>query len=162
MKKIIWLAPALLFLTMFAASALHAGYRTDPWGSKTWTGPGRPPHWSAEITPSQVKPDHPIAPRKSVGPDQRFWQPHQSHRSGGFWKDRHNRWHYHKHRRSGYIYNKEPQVKKVIVEREKRVPVYSQVEQKPARLQCGGSTVTRNDPKTGDLIIEYVTGARDC
>jgi hypothetical protein len=50
----------------------------------------------------------------------------------------------------------------VIIEREKRIPVYIQVQPKPSKLQCAGDTMTSSDPKTGELIIEYVTGARDC
>jgi hypothetical protein len=50
----------------------------------------------------------------------------------------------------------------VIIEREKRIPVYIQIQRKPAKLQCAGETITNNDPKTGELIIEYVTSARDC
>jgi hypothetical protein len=50
----------------------------------------------------------------------------------------------------------------VIIEREKRIPVYIPIQRKPAKLQCGGETITSNDPKTGEMIIEYVTGARDC
>jgi hypothetical protein len=50
----------------------------------------------------------------------------------------------------------------VIIEREKRIPVYIPIQREPAKLQCGGETITSNDPKTGEMIIEYVTGARDC
>ena len=146
----------LFVLSMFAAPSLYAGYRIEPWGSKTWTGPGRPPHWSAAPDPQPVTPtmqgksnDH----RKKYRPDGR----------DAFHKDLYNRHRsHHRSRVSGSISYEEPRVKEVIIERETQVPVYIETQRKPARLLCGGQTITRQDTETGELIIEYVTGARDC
>ena len=143
---------------LFTASALHAGYKLDPWGSKTWTGPGRPPHWS----PEQTKPNDSVAHKRPAQPNWRARQARKYDSKGGFWKDTHNRWYYHRYRQSGTVYYQKPRAEKVVIEREKRVPVYIRVQQKPTRLQCAGITNSRHDPRTGGLIIEYVTGARDC
>lgn len=165
MDRIIWFTLTLFFLTMFAASTLNAGYRIEPWGSKTWTGPGRPPHWSAAPAPQPAKSKKHFRSGsfgKPVGTDRRI---RRTHRPGGqdvIWKDKHNRWHNHRSRVSGSISYQEPRVEEVIIEREIQVPVYIQIQPKPAKLQCGGKTITRKDPETGELIIEYVTSARDC
>jgi len=162
MKKCFLFLIILLFPLVFSATDLNAGYSRDPWGSRTWTGPGRPPHWSPQTTRPQ-KPRPPVPPRP-VDPDYGVRPPHNgSGNHGGYWRDRHNRWHYHRHRRRGYVYYREPaRVETVIIEREKRVPVYIPVPYRPAKQQCGGETITRKDPVTGVLTIEYVTGARDC
>ncbi len=161
MYSIICSTLTLFFLTMFAASTLNAGYKIDPWGSKTWTGPGRPPHWSAPPAPQPAKSTKQFRSGsfgKPVGRDRRIRNVHRPGGEGVFWKDKHN----HRSRVSGTIYYQEPRMKEVIIEREKHIPVYIQVQRKPAKLQCGGKTITRKDPETGDMIIEYVTGARDC
>jgi hypothetical protein len=170
MKKCFLFLIVFLFPPIFSATDLHAGYSRDTWGSRTWTGPGRPPHWSPETTRPR-RPHPPVPPGKPVGPGHGVRPPYHGVRPphngsgnhGGYWQDRHNRWHYHRHRRRGYVYYREPaRVETVIIEREKRVPVYIPVPHRPAKQQCGGDTVTRKDPVTGDLTIEYVTGARDC
>jgi len=53
-------------------------------------------------------------------------------------------------------------VRKLIIEREKRIPVIIHAPQNPTKLRCAGNTITRKDPKTGGMIIEYVTSAGDC
>jgi len=146
MKRYILFKSALFCLILFTASILQAGYRTVPWGSKTWTGPGRPPHWS----PNPVKPAKTFGASKVVRPHWRSRQNSRSYGQGGFWKDRHNRWYY------------DPKIDKVIIEKQRRIPVYIPVQKKPARLQCGGRTITRRDPTTGVISIEYVSSARDC
>jgi hypothetical protein len=164
MKRIIWSTLTLFFLTMFAASALHAGYRSEPWGSKTWTGSGRPPHWSSAPAPHRTKPMNHVTSRDFRKPIDSDRKVHRKHRPGGkdvFWKDKYNRWHNYS-RASGSIYYQEPKAEEVIIQREIRDPIYIPVQRKPAKPQCGGRTITRNDPKTGEMIIEYVTGARDC
>jgi hypothetical protein len=163
MKRFIWFTLTLFSLITFAASTLHAGYRLDPWGSKTWTGPERPPHWS-EPAPQPAKPTEHVKSgdfRKPVDVDRGVRTPHRSGKNV-FWKDKNNRWHNHHFRRSAPIYYPAPRFEEVIIEREKRIPVYIQVQPKPSKLQCAGDTMTSSDPKTGELIIEYVTGARDC
>lgn len=150
---------------MFAASTLNAGYRIEPWGSKTWTGPGRPPHWSAAPDPQPAKSTKRFRSGsfgKPVDTDRRVRRAYRPGGQGIFWKDKHNRWHNHHSRVPGSIYYQEPRIKEVIIEREKHIPVYIQIQRKPAKLQCGGKTITRKDPETGEMIIEYVTGARDC
>ena len=158
MKINILFSQAILFLMLFTASALHAGYKLDPWGSKTWTGPGEPPHWSPRLTKS----DNSVAYKKRAHTNWRTRQTRGYNSKGGYWKDKHNRWYHHRYKRSGYIYYQKPSTEKVIIERKKRVPVNIRVKQKSTRPQCAGITRSRNDPKTGELIIEYVTGARDC
>ncbi len=157
MKKSIFLTLILSSLMIFTATILHAGYTLDPWGSRTWTGQGRPPHWSPEPAPqTTVKRDF----KKPVKSDQRVRVPHRLGGKGLFWKDRNNV--RHNHYFIGSQYYQVPRVERVIIEREKRIPVYIPVHREPAKLQCGGDTITRNDPVTGELIIEYVSSARDC
>jgi hypothetical protein len=161
MKKNILFTLALFLLMLFSASVLQAGYRSDPWGSKTWTGAGRPPHWSPKSSISG-KSAKAYGSKKYGLFDRGVRHQRGPHRKGGYWKDRHNRWHHHRNRRGGYIYYRAPSTEKLIVERKRPVPVYIPVRQRPARLQCGGSTITRRDSKTGDMYIEYVSSARDC
>ncbi len=153
---------ALIFLIMFTTSSLHAGYQRDPWGSRTWTGPGRPPHWSPKEKTPQAKPYKHGVRGKSVAPHRKNHRSHGYISKGGYWKDKHNHWHYHKYRRSGYVYDQQPKIETIIIESEKQVPVYIRSRNIPNKLQCGGRTITRNDPKTGERVIEYVSGARDC
>lgn len=165
MKRFVLFTLTLFSLMIFAASILNAGYRLDPWGSKTWAGPGRPPHWSPEPAPQRIKPTGHVKSRdfkKPVESDQRV-----RIGKGVFLKDKHDLWHNHHFSRFDSIYYRVPRVKEVrveevIIEREKHVPVYIPVQRKPAKLQCGGNTITRNDPKTGEMIIEYVSSAREC
>ena len=165
MKKIIWTAMIITTALLFAVSSVHAGYRNDPWGSRSWEGPGRPPHWSPETTPKKANPPKPTPhipsehrkdPNRSVGATGKIKN------NGGYWKDKYNRWNYHKVRRSGFIYYRKPKVETVIVEQQKRIIVSTPVFQQPSRQQCGGNTITRTDTETGTLIIEYVTGAQEC
>jgi hypothetical protein len=158
MKGNFLFALAVLFLMLFTASTLQAGYSIDPWGSRTWTGPGRPPHWS----PKSTRPDKSVAPGKLFERERRYRQSRESDGRSGYRNNRHKRRYYHRYRQPAYIYYQKPRVEKVIIERERQIPVYIPVQKKPARLKCGGNTTTRYDEKTGGMIIEYVTGARDC
>lgn len=165
MNKTIWIAIIILFSLLLAVSSLHARYRKDPWGSSTWEGPGRPPHWSPETTPKKTDPPKhtPHISSKHRGDSSRGkGAPGKLKSRGGYWKDKYNRWNYHKFRRPGFIYYREPKVETVIVEQQKRIIVYQPVFQQPSRPQCGGNTITRRDAETGTLIIEYVTGAQKC
>ena len=165
MKKNIFFILVLPLLLMFITSSLNAGYSRDPWGSRTWTGPGRPPHWSPAPTSPKNKSKrrvHPNTPGKSIDSDFGVRPLGGSYGRGGYWRDKHNRWYFHKRRRSGYIYYRVPKVETVIIERVERIPAYAPARQKPSRVQCGGKTITRTDSKTGEMIIEYVTGAQDC
>ncbi len=161
MKKHIWFVLALTALVIFAASTLYAGYSREN-GSRTWTGPGNPPHWSPDAARPQnksVKPPQPVTPGK---PDIRIRPPQGSGSKGGYWRDKLNRWNYHRNRRSGYMYYTQPRVETIIIEREKKLPAYTPIRQKPSRVQCGGKTITRTNSKTGEITIEYVTGAQNC
>lgn len=155
MKRDILFSLVPLLLILFTASDLHAGYRLEPWGSKTWTGAGRPHHWSP-------KADNSVTHRQSVRPDQRFQKSYRYDGKGRNWKNKHNRWHKNRYRRFGNIHYQNYPVRRVIIEREKRIPVIIHVPQNPTKLRCAGNTITRNDPKTGAMIIEYVTSAGDC
>lgn len=162
-KNLIFILAALFFLISMA-TAPEAGYRREAWGSNTWTGPGRPPHWSAAPMHPQIRPSKPVqpgTPGKLVKPKRGVRPLHKTGGTGGYWKDRYNRWYYHKYRRSGIVYFRAPR-ETIVIEREKRVPVYIPVQQRPSRLQCGGRTITRTDPQTGEILIEYVSSSRDC
>ena len=137
MKTIFALTTVFLSLAWFTQSVAEVGYKNTPWGSKTWTGPGTPPHWS----PQPKRPHRPVDPEWGGKP------PH------------------HKPimRSRGYFYYERPRTETVIIEQQ--IPV--QVAQPPAQrvlspLRCGGETLTRKDPVTGELIIEYVTGSQNC
>lgn len=165
MKKIILIAMVSLFAVLFAVSSLHAGYRNDPWGSRTWEGPGRPPHWSPRNTPKKNNPPKP-APyisQKHRGDSKRgMGQAHHHRGKGGYWKDKNHRWHFHRYRKSGYVYYREPKVETVIIKQQKRAIAYKPFVLQQSRQQCGGKTISRRDPETGTLTIDYVTGAREC
>lgn len=165
MKKGIWFIIAVCFLLINAAGS-EAGYKRTPWGSKSWEGPGRPPHWSPERilpSPRPPRPELPIEPEEPIDPEWGVVPPgNRPGKPGGYWKDKYNRWHYHNYWRSGYIYYRQPAPETIIIEREQKVPVYVPVQPKPSRLQCGGRTVARSDPQTGEIIIEYVTSSQDC
>jgi hypothetical protein len=158
---------AVFFFMMSAAITAEAGYRKDAWGSNTWIGPGRPPHWSPPPLQPRTrvpKPVQPIVPEKPVYPGGGVHPPLKPGGSGGYWKDKNKRWYYHRSRRPGIIYYRSPRTETIIIEREKVVPVYVPViqRQRPSKQQCGGRTVTRTDPQSGEMIIEYVSSSRDC
>lgn len=158
MQRNLLFSLALLVPILFAASALHAGYKLDPWGSKTWTGPDRPPHWS----PKPTKTYNSVTRRQLGHPDHRIRQPSGYNGKSGYWQDKHNRWQNHRYRRPVYIYYRNYPVRKLIIEREKRIPVIISVPQNSTRLRCAGNTITRKDLNTGEMVIEYITSARDC
>jgi len=165
MEKIISIIMVALFSLLFTASSSHAGYRNDPWGSRTWEGPGRPPHWSPETRPKNTKPPKPTpysSPEHRGTSEPGIGATDNHREKGGYWKDKHNRWNYHRSRRSGYIYYREPKVETVIIEQQKPAIVYKPAVLQPSRQQCGGKTISRRNPETGTLIIEYVTAAQEC
>jgi hypothetical protein len=149
---------AILFFSLFVfflSSVYGQGYTRDPWGSRTWKGSGRPPHWSP--TPST-----PVLPIKPIDPDYGVRPPHGGS-GGGYWRDKYRKWHYDKKRRRGYVYYRQPRVETRVVEKQRIVPVYVPVQSpRQSRVQCAGESVTRRDPKTGGLIIEFTSGARNC
>ena len=102
----------------------------------------------------------PIAPEKPIDPE---WGVEPPDQNGGYWRDKiRNRWSYHRYRRPGIVYYREPRVETIIIEKEKATPVIVPARRRPSPLQCGGETTTRRDPQSGEIIIEYVTSAQDC
>lgn len=130
---------AVLSTLMVAVDAFsEAGYKRTPWGSKSWNGPGNPPHWSSRPPSSH----RPIDPEWGMRPP--------SHRP--------DRW------GRAYYYQK-PAPQTIIIEQEKQTPVYipyAPVQRRTSPLRCGGETVTRKDPVTGEVVIEYISSSRAC
>jgi len=115
----------------------ETGYKRSAWGSKTWTGPGTPPHWSSR-PPSSSKP---IDPEWGVRPP-------------GHRPSRHSR---------AYYYQKPVyETEIIVIEQKPQIPPYVPAEKQLSPLRCGGETVTTKDPVTGELIIEYITSSRQC
>ena len=137
MKTLIVLI-VLSTLTAAVTAFSETGYKRTPWGSKSWNGPGAPPHWTSR--PPFY--NRPVDPGWGVRPP--FHRP--------------DRW-----GRGYYYQNPAPQT--IIIEEEKQVPVYVPyvpAQKQASPLRCGGRTVTRKDPVTGELIIEYVSSSRTC
>ena len=149
MKK----AGILLFLFAFVFVALDvqgAGYKRTPWGSKTYTGPGRPPHWSAKPDYPDGNPPHPEHP---IEP------PYPEHPIDPEWGQRPPYW---RPWGNTIYYQRRPSTQTIIIERERKKPTLTPSTRVNSPLRCGGETLTRRDPGTGELIIEYVTGSRTC
>lgn len=151
---------ATLFILLPATALAELGYHRVPWGSNSWVGPGRPPHWSpapaAKARPP--KPTHPIAPGKPVDPE---WGVRPPGYTGGYWRVRRGGSYFGSYRSPSLIYYRPP-VETVIVEEVRIVPKTTPVRRSKSPLQCAGQTDTRVDPQTGEIIIEYVTSSRDC
>jgi len=138
MKKLIVLMTILGTLMVAVHAFSEAGYKRTPWGSKSWNGPGTPPHWSSR-PPSGHRP---VDPGWGIRPP--------SHRP--------DRW-----GRAYYYQKQTPQT--IIIEQEKQTPVYVPyvpVQRQASPLRCGGRTVTRKDPVTGEVVIEYISSSRAC
>lgn len=138
----------LIFLLSVASFGLaETGYRSDPWGSKTWVGPGRPPHWSAQETDKTPSHRDSIKKRSYHRPDtsKRHYTP--------FYK--------HKRSRNIIIYRQEPEkpvvIKKTII-KTRQIPVLK----RSSPVSCGGDIVYLKDKNTGELIIQYVSPAQKC
>lgn len=134
MKKLI-LAMVLLVFAVPVQS--QTGYSRVPWGSSTWTGPGRPPHWGppqrqhSRPKLRRPRPAHPISP------------PGYHHRKPVLYQD---------------------SVHQSGKKRLRHVPVYNHRKSvTPIRTtgKCGGKTRTTKN-RDGQMVIEYVTGAKDC
>jgi len=136
-----------MFFLFTDFDSFAAGYKRTPWGSKSWSGSGAPPHWSGPPVTEPPRPELPIEPPigPPVDPD---WGQRPPHYGSGRWG-------------RTYYYQK-PSTETIVIERKKEVPVYVPVQRSYAPLRCGGRTVTRTDPQTGELIIEYVTGSVEC
>ena len=139
MKRLIGVIAALAMVMIVSHAFSETGYKRSPWGSKSWDGPGKPPHWSSRPPAG----NRPVDPGWGVRPP--------SHRPDGWGR---------------VYYYKEPEVPQtIIIEREKPPPAYvpdMPVQRQTSPLRCGGRTVTRKDPTTGELIIEYVSSSRAC
>ena len=117
----------------------ETGYKRSPWGSKTWTGPGTPPHWSSRSSSS----NRPIDPEWGVRPPG-----HKPSR--------------HRHSRAYYYEKPVYQTEVIVIEQKPTLPPFVPAEKQLSPLRCGGDTVTKKDPVTGELIIEYITSSRQC
>ena len=139
MRKLIVLVAALSLLLGVTDVFSDTGYKRTPWGSKSWNGPGKPPHWSSRPPAG----NRPVDPGWGVRPP--------SHRP-----DRWDRF---------YYYQKSTPAQTIIIEQERQTPAYVPyvpAQKQTSPLRCGGRTVTRKDPATGELIIEYVSSAQSC
>ncbi len=140
----------LLFFIIFSTYALaQTGYSSTPWGSKTWTGPGRPPHWTSP-QPEKKAEKH-RAEKKNE---------YAKHKKPGKY---HN--HHHKHNKKRYILVTEkepvyypPKINQKTVIRTRYVPVQRKT---PANL-CSGDTVYLRDKNSGEITIRYVSAAQSC
>lgn len=132
------LAAVTLLITLIGITSYsfaQTGYRRDPWGGNTWTGPGAPPHWSPEgqlrfnklqykykvkhhkrlpYWHSDAASGHPNhhPPYHSGVP---YHKPHLwgSHvyiyaGPGGWFISAGGNWRWHDHRRRGYVYYSQP------------------------------------------------------
>ena len=136
MKPVITTILVVFNLLWLTAAAADVGYKRTPWGSKSWTGPGRPPHWS----PRPSRPHRPVDPGWGVRPP--IHRPYRRSRV--------------------YYYYEPPAQESVVIEQPTLEPVSTPVPRRLSPLRCGGETVSRRDPHTGELIIEYVTSSRSC
>jgi|GEM_PF-6803575 len=158
MKINILFVLALFSLVPLTAGGLQANDRIGRWESMTPTGPSRSHHWSRDSKRRDTSMHH---VRSTLG-ERRNGHRHRGGGAGNSWRKRHGKSIYYIYRQPNYNRYEEPPTEQVVIEREKRVPVYIPIQQAPSKLQCGGSTLTRKDPNTGELIIEYVSSARDC
>jgi len=158
MSRKLIIATVLAAVVALAAEAFaQMGYRRDPWGGSTWTGPGAPPHWSPEgqhrynsmkqkegIYPQvrkgygyhHVKPKHPIHyPRyRHIYPRYKSYF-RGSHiyihaGPGGWYISASGGWGWHDRRRIGHVYYSEPiySTQYIIVD---RPPVEREYRQEP-------------------------------
>lgn len=128
---------AIIFLVVAVPAYSQMGYSRVPWGSSTWTGAGRPPHWGppqrqhARPKFRRPRPIHPIAPpgyhhRKSI-------KVKESGYGSGRIRSKHSL--LYVHRKPGSHFR--------------------------STVKCGGKTRTTRS-REGQVVIEYVSGARNC
>lgn len=138
MKAMMLLTVFLGFLSIGFNAFSETGYKRSAWGSKKWHGPGVPPHFSSQQPGGNV----PADPEWGIRPP--------GHRPGPWGRV--------------YYYEK-PSAETIIIEKERQEPAYKPAA--PPRKQlspvrCGGRTLSRTDPVTGELIIEYISSSREC
>jgi len=140
---------SLIFLVaVFCFGTAEAGYRSEPWGSKTWEGPGRPPHWSAPAAERAPGSRDSINKRRYDRPD---WR---RHRDGAF--------HDRKKDRRIIIFGHQDDdpvvIRKRTIIKNRYVPVYREFSPR----SCGGDTLYIRNSDTNELIIRYVSPAENC
>jgi len=139
MMRLVVLITVVGMLIGAAHAFSETGYKRSPWGSKSWDGPGKPPHWSSR----------PPAGNRPADPGWGIRPP--SHKPGKWGRV--------------YYYEKSVSPPTIIIEQERQPSVSLpevQVQRQISPVRCGGRTVTRKDPATGELIIEYVSSSRTC
>ena len=142
----------VILIVIFVLFSAHAyaqrGYTSTPWGSNTWTGPGKPPHWSQSQNRGQ----------NSSKPDKY---------EGSIKHHNHTKYHKKHYRHTG---------KKVILVKEEEHVQYPSVRKHKTNIKtrivpiqrktsmsfCGGDTVYLRDRNTGEIIINYVSAAQSC
>jgi len=138
----------IFLLSVVCFSTAEAGYKRDPWGSKTWEGPGRPPHWSAQATEKTRGTRDSIKKRREDRQDTR------RHRDGAF-RDK-------KKSRQIIIYGQQKDepvvIRKRTILKNRYVPVFRDFSPR----SCGGDIVYIRKGDTNELIIRYVSPAEDC
>jgi hypothetical protein len=139
----------LIFLLSFVPCALaQSGYEQHPWGSNTWVGHGRPPHWSpVKPTPSQ--------------------EAKSSTKKGKYFRgDKHGQLYTPSHKskifRRTPIYIQKSAPATIIREKTVITPRYIPVPNRSSTNICGGDTVSMRDNTTGILTIHYVSPAQAC
>lgn len=159
MVKCISLIFAPLFVLMCVTAGAEVGYRQTPWGSKTWTGPGRPAHWS----PAPVQPEaKPVRPARPIDPGWGVRPPNRPGGAGGYWNGVNTRWCSPGYRCSTIVYSPVPRTEAIIIEPGKTAEPTTPAVRILSKQQCAGQTITRTDSQTGEMIIEYVSSSRDC
>ena len=139
----------ICFILVSSYAMAQTGYTRTPWGSKTWTGPGRPPHWPPPQPEKQVKKKQPDLVKG-----------YNKHK-----KASHHANHHNKFAKKKYIlvredkpepYHREIQKKTIIRTR------YIPVQRKTLVNYCGGDTLYLRNKTTGEITIRYVSAAQSC
>lgn len=125
---------AMIFFFCLEYGLSETGYRKTPWGSKQWRGPGPPPHWSNQ----EPRPGRPVDPGWGVRPP--------VHRPGRLEKI--------------YIFRR-PETETIVIQQPRPTrqvpPAYHPVQKPVSPLRCSGRTITRKDPRTGEMIIDDIS-----
>jgi len=138
----------IILFSVVCFSTAEAGYKRDPWGSMTWEGPGRPPHWSAPTTGKTRGTRDSINKRRDDRQD-------TSRRYDGGFRDR-------KKSRDIIIYSQQKDEPVVIRHRTIIKNRYVPVSRGFSPRSCGGDNVYLRKGDTNELIILYVSPAENC
>ncbi len=145
--KIVSLLICLILVSTYAIA--QNGYTRAPWGSKTWNGPGRPPHWPPPQPEKQVKKKQPVLVK---GYNKHKDVSHHPH-------------HHHKFAKKKYILVKEDKPKPYLREVRKKTVIrtrYIPVQRKNLVNYCSGDTLYLRDKTSGEITIKYVSAAQSC